>query len=137
MISATTKLFLTLFQHGWLVYLSICTEFSCSCIEGNLFCLLRIEYEIGLVPSHSSYCGLSFPIFQFRNIVNIMLYFWGAWYCGWYCGVWATACDFSISANIAFASDKVRVGSATAETPNALLLDYQYPTHLSMIVDTS
>jgi hypothetical protein len=50
--------------------------------------------------------------------------------------VWATACDFSISANIAFASDKVRVGSATAETPNALLLDYQYPTHLSMIVDT-
>jgi hypothetical protein len=28
-------------------------------------------------------------------------------------------CDFSISANIAFASDKVRVGSATAETPNA------------------
>jgi hypothetical protein len=33
--------------------------------------------------------------------------------------------DFSISANIAFASDKVRVGSA-AETPNASLLDYQY-----------
>jgi hypothetical protein len=40
-------------------------------------------------------------------------------------------CDFSISANIAFASDKVRVGSATAETPNASFTGLSISNHLN------